>query len=346
MIKQYTISRDDSIYEAWPDLILTKSGKLICPFTECRHHGDRHDSRIVYCESVDRGRSWSKKHPLSELSQPPMTFNNSRIMRFPDDTLGIVCDRVDGSGGGENGPDTVLYLWRGDSEGEHWGEPKLLPFCGIVPDKIRVLSTGRQLLAAHNRGDDGKLTQYLWYSDDNWESWSERITVAHDARYNLCEASILELGDGELVCFMRENSGQGCDCLKAFSRDHGESWDGVYRMPIPAVHRPVAGFLQSGRIMMTYRFLQGGRGWLGAWTQNFFAAFFDEESAKAKERSEQSARIFPIAYDRSPKSDLGYSGWVQFDDGEIYVATYIVDDAPSAQIRGYSFTEEDVLLPQ
>ena len=88
------------------------------------------------------------------------------------------------------------------------------------------------------------------------------------------------------------------------------------------------------------------RGWLGAWTQNFFAAFFDEESAKAKERSEQSAMIFPIAYDRSPKSDLGYSGWVQFDDGEIYVATYIVDDAPSAQIRGYSFTEEDVLLPQ
>ena len=90
--------------------------------------------------------------------------------------------------------------------------------------------------------------------------------------------------------------------------------------------------------------MQGGKGWLGTWTQNFFAALTDVESAKARERKEQWARIMPIDFDRSPVSDLGYSGWVQFDDGEIYVVNYIVDDAPKAQIRGYSLSEQDFIL--
>lgn len=150
--------------------------------------------------------------------------------------------------------------------------------------------------------------------------------------------------DGTLVAFMRENSGEGRDCQKAVSYDNGESWEGPYRAPLPGCHRPVAGLLQSGKILITYRFMQGGKGWLGTWTQNFFAALTDVESAKARERKEQWARIMPIDFDRSPVSDLGYSGWVQFDDGEIYVVNYIVDDAPKAQIRGYSLSEQDFIL--
>jgi sialidase-1 len=53
----------------------------------------------------------------------------------------------------------------------------------------------------------------------------------------------------------------------------------------------------------------------------------------------------PVDFDRSPKSDLGYSGWVQFPDGEIYIAGYIVDDWPRAQIRGYAFGPDEFLLP-
>ncbi len=98
--------------------------------------------------------------------------------------------------------------------------------------------------------------------------------------------------------------------------------------------------------MITYRFMQGGKGWLGSWTQNFMAALLSEESALATERNQQAVRIMPLDYDRSPVSDLGYSGWVQFHNGEIYAAEYIVDDAPKAQIRGYSFCLKDVLLDQ
>ena len=79
-------------------------------------------------------------------------------------------------------------------------------------------------------------------------------------------------------------------------------------------------------------------------TQNFFAAVFDTATALASERKEMAVRIMPVDYDRSPNSDLGYSGWVQFPDGEIYIVNYIVDDAPVAQIRGYSLDPGDFVL--
>ena len=84
--------------------------------------------------------------------------------------------------------------------------------------------------------------------------------------------------------------------------------------------------------------------WLCSWTQNTFGAIMPRESALAEKRGEQSARIFPIDFDRSSVSDTGYTGWVQFDDGEIYVVNYIVDDAPGAFILGSAFRAEDYLI--
>ncbi len=52
-MEKFVVSRDDSIYESFPDIALTGSGKIICVFFEFNHHNDR---------------SYSKK-PLSELMQ-------------------------------------------------------------------------------------------------------------------------------------------------------------------------------------------------------------------------------------------------------------------------------------
>ena len=37
-IQRFIVSKDEAIYEAWPDLVQTASGKLICVFMECTHH--------------------------------------------------------------------------------------------------------------------------------------------------------------------------------------------------------------------------------------------------------------------------------------------------------------------
>jgi sialidase-1 len=170
------------------------------------------------------------------------------------------------------------------------------------------------------------------------------VIVASSRRLKLCEGSVVELPGGELVCFMRENSAQGLDGYKSISTDGGAHWEGPFRMPIPGCHRPVGGLLAGGRVMITHRFLHGGKGW-GWRTQNTFAALTDVASCLARQRSEARVRIMPLDFDRSPQADTGYTGWVQFSDGEIYVVNYILDDAPKGQIRGYSLTEADFLLP-
>jgi len=143
---------------------------------------------------------------------------------------------------------------------------------------------------------------------------------------------------------LRENSAGGLDALKSISRDGGESWSPVVEFPLPGCHRPVGGELRSGRVLVTFRMSQGGKGWLGWWTQNFFGALTTREACLAERRSESQTRLFPLAYDRSPESDIGYSGWAQFPDWENYVAYYLVDDHGLGHIRGCSFHEGDIVL--
>ena len=143
--------------------------------------------------------------------------------------------------------------------------------------------------------------------------------------------------------------------FKAFSSDEGRTWDGLYRTPMDGCHRPVAGILPSGKVLVTYRYRQGGgvgarltnepSTWRGtevsSWARNIFAYLETQESTKARELKEQSGIILPIDHDRSPRSDSGYTGWAVLQDGRIFCVTYIVDDAPMAQIRGYWFSESD-----
>ena len=345
MIEKFTISCDPEWYEAWPDVVLTNSGKLVCVFSECTHHGNRDYTRIMLSDSIDRGRSWSPKRPLTEGTRHlPYYYDCARISKLRDGRLVVIVDRIPADGGEYKSFQAENLLYFSADDGASWSEPVVTPLRGIVPDKLLELENGRWIIAAHHHVD-GNLVQFLRYSDDCGASWSDPVTVAADPCFQLCEVSILPVGGETLVAFLRENSFRGLDCKKTVSHDNGESWGPLIDFPLPGCHRPVAGFLNDGRILITYRFMQGGKGWLGAWTQNFFGALTDRESALAAKREESSVRIFPIDYDRSPLSDLGYSGWAQFPDGEVYIVNYIVDDAiDKAQIRGYALNPAELML--
>ncbi len=345
MIQKFTVSRDDNIYEAWPDVALTPSGKLVCVFSECTHHGDRSYTRIVVTESTDRGRTWTPKRELTEPTHGlPVFWNCARITCLRDGRLAILVDKLFAAEGSAAPEQCRNYLFFSDDEGRTWSDQVDTPALGIVPDKLLELADGRWILSCHYQDRDfGYLVQRLWYSDTQGASWSGPVTMARQEGLNLCEVSILPIED-KLVAFHRENSGRGWDCYKTISTDRGENWGNIVQFPIPGCHRPVAGRLQDGQILITHRFMQGGKGWTGWWTQNFFAALTNRESALAGARCDAHTRILPIDFDRSAVSDTGYSGWVQFEDEEIYIVNYIVDDAPKGQIRGYSLRMSDFLI--
>ena len=341
-IAKYPISRDPVWYHAWPDVTLAADGTLVCVFNECTHHCHRPHSRIMLCESHDRGRSWTPKHPLTEATDGlDYYYNCPRIFTMPDGRIGVIVDRIPVSDKERNGMrNAAAAIYFSEDNGKTWSFPEVLPLRGIVPDKIHVLDTGRLLSSAHHI-HQGVLSQFLRYSDDGGRTWSDEITVAHDPRYQFCEVSLLPMGGGVVAAFLRENSCRGLDCFKTLSFDNGETWGPVTEFPLPGCHRPVTGFLRDGRIFITYRFHQGGCVGMGCSAQNFFCAVTDRESVLSGERKEAHARIIPLDYDGAAKADTGYSGWVQFNDGEICIVNYIVDDmVEKGQIRGYAVTLE------
>lgn len=350
MITKFPIARDDALYCAFPDV--TRVGeRLVCVFAVCTHHGNRDYTEIRCTHSDDRGRTWSPARAIVTPSRgDPRTvsyWNCPRITALADGRLVVVVDRTIRDGGAVS--ENLLMI--SEDRGETWSSPRQTPVIGIVPDRLLVLRhgphAGRWLLSAHQRSDDGvvRSRQRLWWSDDQGATWSDPVVIAAHADLHLCEGSMVELPGGELCCFLRENSFTGLDAFVTVSRDQGATWDPVWAFPMPACHRPVAGMLQDGRVLITHRFMQGGQGWVGWWTQNTFLAFTDVASCLAGERKRAHARILPLDYDRSEESDTGYTGWVQFADGEIVVVNYCLDDWPRAQIRGYSLRPESVCLP-
>lgn len=348
MVKKYTISRDDSTYEAFPDMAANKKGDLICVFLECEHHTIRKNVQIAITKSADKGRTWSQKKCFAKINDIFHTYNCPRISLLSDGSMVIICDILSND---ENGKivekdatkKAYQHIWRSYDDGQTWNGPETVNCNGIVPDKYQVLSNGRHIFGIHRTGSSGKLEQYAYISDDRGKTWNE-VLIAADERYNLCEVSILEVKTGTLVAFMRENSLIGHACKKAISYDFGSTWEGVFDTNIDACHRPVTGFYKDNKILMTYRHYQGGVGNFGYPMQNLFGAFFDIKTALAKERKEHAVRIFPISYDRSPHADTGYSGWVYLENGEFYVVNYLLDDAPEAQIAGFSFDIDDVCI--
>lgn len=89
-IQKFIVSKDDSVYDAWPDVVQTKSRKLICVFSECEHHTDRENARIVITKSLDRGRNWSTKKPLTEKGTRDSYFNCARISKLLNGKLAYI----------------------------------------------------------------------------------------------------------------------------------------------------------------------------------------------------------------------------------------------------------------
>ena len=118
-MEKHIVSKDPGVYEAWPDVVQTESGRLVCVFAECTHHEDRSGARLAICTSDDRGRTWSTKRYLTEKGTKTDYFNCPRISALRDGRLAIVCDRIHG-GFALFSPD-VGFIEKGG--GGHGGHP-------------------------------------------------------------------------------------------------------------------------------------------------------------------------------------------------------------------------------
>lgn len=338
-IEKFTISRDDSVYECFPSLTKLANGRIVLVYRESDSHVAKEYTRIIVRTSDDDGKTWSDRKVLVSTERAGKDtlekWNCPKVQQLKDGRVLVVCD-VYPTPPGENSRKMTYahneFIFSHDN-GDTWTKPQPVSVFGIMPDEVIEMDNGDWLLATQHGG-----VQYVTRSTDGGKTWGEPVVVGKKRGLKLCEASIVKLPGGELVCYMRENSGKGLPAYKSISTDGGRTWQGPFETLMEACHRPVAHLTKSGKVLVTYRHYPGAS---GPWAKNTFAYLESVQSALETDRQKQSGIVLPLDHDRNPRSDGGYTGWVETKPGEFLVVNYIKDDAPMAQIRGYRFRESD-----
>jgi sialidase-1 len=321
----FGIADDPQVYQAFPDVALTPSGRLLVVYRESDAHRATR-TRIMLTESRDGGATWSaptERHRL-HYDEHGWTSNCPRLARLSDGRVALICDRRD-----QPSQRTCRWqnvIWWSRDDGLTWSEPHDTGCFGLVPDRILELDDGDFPLGSHYYDPDAqRLVQRVFRSTDRGATWGGPVVVAAHPDYNLCEGSIIQLPTGELLCFMRENSGKLYPTFLARSRDRGRTWSSIEGTDMIG-HRPVGGRLPDGKILVTYREVSG--------TYSFCAWRGDE--------SGRGGRILRIEGDSTRRlGDYGYSGWTRLADGRIFVCYYLRGDSPTPRIRGCYLTERD-----
>lgn len=336
MIEKHIISKDDKCHRAFTDLIEV-NGKLICSFAELNKEVGEYN--ICICESYDKGNTWSERKIIQSKIDDAGRWDCPRLCKMKDGRIILLSTWY--LNGDKTKKDSYVYLWHYDENFDYIDGPIKTSINGIVPDKITELDD-RWLTSTHEN-IEGKRETYLYTSFDKGNTWQKSILAKSDI-YDVCETSIIALDNNTLVALMRENSAQGIDCLKTISYDKGQTWSAIYKMPIPACHRPIISKLKSGNFLITFRFDYAKFVGKAVHGNIFMGCICTKEDLLETDRDKIVPRIFPIDYDRNINSNCGYSAQVELDDDSIYVTSHIVDDNPVSQIRGYKFKEKELII--
>ena len=240
------VSRDDTMYEEFPELCLLRSGRLLCVYKVGPKHGP--GGLEVLIESDDRGRTWKTRR---EFRVP---CNMPRLQRLSDGRLWLDMDR-----GGR--------AFVSEDAGRTWKEHNI-GFGGHEHDRIIELPDGSWINSTceptksgwHFRGRPYRIVQYR--STDKGRTWKRDAIVADIPGFVLTEATTVLLADGKLVSYIRESSGLAHGCVRAVSADNGRTWK-VDRAGFNFA-MPRAALLADGRLLVVGRNFAGNKS-LYAW---------------------------------------------------------------------------------
>ena len=261
-VEKFTISRDDSVYECFPHLCRTKSGRIILTYRESNGHVASDYCRLIVRYSDDAGETWSERNVIteSEISSGPVCVCNCpKIQQLKDGRILLLCDRYDFPPGEwyvEN--QSRLAFWFSDDEGESFSEPEATDVRGICPDEIVELPDGRWLMLTAIRDSQDHILQMLTISRDKGQTWEEPYPLTLNPDYEIDEGSIVQMPGGELVSYQRDDSGRPLQ--KVISKDGGITWEGPFDTLNPAaIGMPIARLTQDNLVLVTGRFGVPGR---------------------------------------------------------------------------------------
>ena len=258
MIKS-VLFREDNVYKAFPDLVECGDGTWVCIYRESLGHTARPFGRIACHLSHDGGRTWSDKAIVDEVTDPETggRLNNPRLLALDGSELLIICDllpRLEP----EDHPDSEIFIYRSTDSGRTWSGRASTGIRGHICPCIFRTRAGGIIIGGDRVGarddPDAVWIHNAFTSTDGGRTWGPAVHVCSDPELWLNEGTYVELDDGTLVCYLREDLKRAIG-YKAISRDGGRTWSGPFPTFLTCcVGRPRAGILRSGEVAVVHGF--------------------------------------------------------------------------------------------
>ncbi len=218
--------------------IRLRNGDILFAYSRYGAEGDDDDAAadIYACISVDGGETFGTPYELIARSKLKAdNIMSVSFLRMANGDIGMFLLAK------SEITNCLSYLIRSADEGKTWGTPTLCSensgYFVVNNDRVIRTKSGRILVPAAKHGticlpgsnmvDDilpGEL--YVFASDDDGFTWytlskGTTIPLSQGCTTGVQEPGLLELDDGRLRCFIRNDSGRQ---YEAFSSDGGASW--------------------------------------------------------------------------------------------------------------------------
>lgn len=219
-------------------IIPLKDGSLLLGWSEF-YAGDGSDhgpARLCGKLSKDGGHTWGDKYTLVE-NDGVCNVMEVNFLRLKNGDIALFYCRCMNNKGET---DCRVMMRTSSDEGKTWGPGKQLSldntYAALTNGRCIRLKSGRILLEAYIKGDDGEYTCYCYLSDDDGVTWreSQRIRPEGGSCY---EPACIELKDGRVLMLLR--TGLGAQ-YKSLSADGGETWSKPEPTPLTDASAPVA----------------------------------------------------------------------------------------------------------
>ena len=208
------------------------------PFDTIGGFADQAPCRITGKFSDDEGRTWSPRFTMQE-NLWGLNVKHPNLIRVSDTEILFTFTAWQSEQGERN-----VFQKRSLDNGQTWGEIVQISepgwYCTNNDHALR-LSSGRILLPSHGgpgfvyRGRKSKLHSFVFYSDDDGQTWRLSEDTMTAPGRGCHEPSIVELQDGRLLCFMRTTQER---IYRSYSEDQGVHWTTPEPTELPAPDSP------------------------------------------------------------------------------------------------------------